>query len=279
MGFWIISLLPGSQVYKGIWQGNTPVAVKFVTGHSPKEQQRFRNEVAILKSLRHVNIVQFLGASMAGDQIMLVTEYMPRGDLWRALSQDSTHHFSWRNMCAHPCTHSFLGSLCHCAGWLANEHCVCETHSKHLVGWLSLYLRHTSVLSGVLLPPNMPACMWGTLIVSGRASVCERPQLKALSSDLEALAELVDGVCGCRGWQVALHIARGLHHMHSRKVMHLDLKSANILLARDGTAKVADVGLAKILTRDNTHVSMEGTFDWAAPEVHTPFLDMAFTIW
>jgi serine/threonine protein kinase len=55
--------------------------------------------------------------------------------------------------------------------------------------------------------------------------------------------------------------------MHSRKVMHLDLKSANILLARDGTAKIADVGLAKILTRDNTHVSMEGTFDWAAPEV------------
>jgi serine/threonine protein kinase len=86
------------QVYKGIWQGNTPVAVKFVTGHSPKEQQRFRNEVAILKSLRHVNIVQFLGASLAGDQIMLVTEYMPRGDLWRALSQDSEHRFAWRNM-------------------------------------------------------------------------------------------------------------------------------------------------------------------------------------
>ena len=86
------------QVYKGVWQGNTPVAVKFVTGHSPKEQQRFRNEVAILKSLRHVNIVQFLGASLTGDQIMLVTEYMPRGDLWRALSQDSTHHFSWNNV-------------------------------------------------------------------------------------------------------------------------------------------------------------------------------------
>ena len=42
-----------------------------------------------------------------------------------------------------------------------------------------------------------------------------------------------------RGWQVALHIARGLHYMHSRKVRHLDLKSANILLARDGTAKIA----------------------------------------
>ncbi len=70
----------------------------------------------------------------------------------------------------------------------------------------------------------------------------------------------------CRGRQIALDVVRGLHHMHSRKVMHLDLKSANILLARDGTAKIADVGLAKILTRDNTCVSTEGTFDWAAPE-------------
>jgi len=69
-----------------------------------------------------------------------------------------------------------------------------------------------------------------------------------------------------RGRQIALDVVRGLHHMHSRKVMHLDLKSANILLARDGTAKIADVGLAKILTRDNTCVSTEGTFDWAAPE-------------
>lgn len=34
-----------------------------------------------------------------------------------------------------------------------------------------------------------------------------------------------------------------------------------------GTAKVADVGLAKILTREHTMVSSETTFDWAAPEV------------
>ena len=56
------------------------------------------------QSLRHVNIVQFLGAALAGDQIMLVTEYMPRGDLWRALSQDSASHFAWRSTCgsAHP---------------------------------------------------------------------------------------------------------------------------------------------------------------------------------
>ena len=40
---------------------------------------------------------------------------------------------------------------------------------------------------------------------------------------------------------VALDVVRGLLHMHSRRIIHLDLKSANILLARDGTAKIADV--------------------------------------
>lgn len=46
-----------------------------------------------------------------------------------------------------------------------------------------------------------------------------------------------------------------------------DLKSANILLSRDGSAKIADVGLAKIMSRELTQVSARGSFDWVAPEV------------
>lgn len=47
-----------------------------------------------------------------------------------------------------------------------------------------------------------------------------------------------------------------------------DLKSANILLARDFTAKLADVGLARILHDDVLSTRREvGTFAWAAPEV------------
>ncbi len=54
--------------------------------------------------------------------------------------------------------------------------------------------------------------------------------------------------CSFRGAGIALDIAKGLHFLHSHHVMHLDLKSPNILLAQDGTAKIADVGLSRMFT-------------------------------
>ena len=47
--------------------------------------------------------------------------------------------------------------------------------------------------------------------------------------------------------RIALDIARGLHFLHSRRVVHLDLKSPNILLARDFTAKGSFWGVFSIL--------------------------------
>ena len=70
------------------------------------------------------------------------------------------------------------------------------------------------------------------------------------------------------GRRIALDVARGLHFLHSRKIVHFDLKSANILLARDNTAKIADVGLAKIMHRQFlSSLYNVGTFAWSAPEV------------
>ncbi len=53
-----------------------------------------------------------------------------------------------------------------------------------------------------------------------------------------------------------------------RRVVHLDLKSCNVLIAGDGTAKISDVGLA-LLIRDRylSSTAPAGTFSWVAPEV------------
>ena len=52
------------------------------------------------------------------------------------------------------------------------------------------------------------------------------------------------------------------------RVVHLDLKSCNVLIAGDGTAKISDVGLA-LLIRDRylSSTAPAGTFAWVAPEI------------
>ncbi|CAL8468908.1 g8449 [Coccomyxa elongata] len=72
------------------------------------------------------------------------------------------------------------------------------------------------------------------------------------------------------GMEIALDVARGLSYLHSNRIAHLDIKSGNVLLTREGKAKIADVGLAQMV--QNTHISNlngMGTFAYAAPELLT----------
>jgi len=73
-------------------------------------------------------------------------------------------------------------------------------------------------------------------------------------------------------WKEALHfasqISRALSHAHSKGIIHMDIKPQNIMLPKDGTAKVADFGIAMVEDAPESSDSDEavGSIHYISPE-------------
>lgn len=73
-------------VHHADWHGSD-VAVKILIDQEIHEERlkEFLREVAIMKRLRHPNIVLFMGAVTKHPNLSIVTEYLPRGSLYRII--------------------------------------------------------------------------------------------------------------------------------------------------------------------------------------------------
>jgi len=86
------------EVFKGIWRG-TVIAVKKAKLERDEEKYEetlkdLLKEIYIMKSLRHPNVLQFLGYCNVESEIMLITEYMPKGSLYKIL-HDKNIKLEW----------------------------------------------------------------------------------------------------------------------------------------------------------------------------------------
>ncbi|KAL1084417.1 hypothetical protein V6Z11_D09G263700 [Gossypium hirsutum] len=83
-------------VYHGLWYGSD-VAVKVFSKQEYSDDviDSFRQEVSLMKRLRHPNVLLFMGAVTSPQRLCIVTEFLPRGSLFRLLQRNTTK-LDWR---------------------------------------------------------------------------------------------------------------------------------------------------------------------------------------
>lgn len=159
-----------SEVYRGKWLGTT-VAIKriLITGNQDDESDPlndFIKETSLMATLRHPNVIQYLGTSVKIPHLYLITEFCEKGNVQSALRDKS------------------------------------------------IKLTVTKTV------------------------------------------------------EMALDAAKGMLYLHSSKppILHRDFKSANLLIDKNWTVKVADFGLSRVLDTKK-EMTVCGTPETCAPEV------------
>ena len=91
--------------------------------------------------------------------------------------------------------------------------------------------------------------------------------------------ELIDGITlkqymekkGTLNWKETLHfsmqIAKALEHAHGRSLVHRDIKPHNIMVLKNGSVKVTDFGIARVMSKSNSLTKEAlGSVHYISPE-------------
>ncbi|RWR82765.1 Protein kinase domain-containing protein [Cinnamomum micranthum f. kanehirae] len=78
------------EVYRADWHGTEVAVKKFLDqDFSGDALEQFRSEIKIMLRLRHPNVVLFMGAVTHPPNLSILTEFLPRGSLYRLLHRPS----------------------------------------------------------------------------------------------------------------------------------------------------------------------------------------------
>lgn len=68
-------------------------------------------------------------------------------------------------------------------------------------------------------------------------------------------------------WNIFIEMLNGIHSLHQSKIVHRDIKCANIFLTKEGKIKLGDLNVSKVCQKGGLMFTQTGTPYYACPEV------------
>lgn len=250
-GFWkipieelkVLKRLGGTQAAVSLCNlyGADVVLKKWDMGTLDPIPDEFEAELAALRSLRHPNLIQFLGAQCSRGMAFLVTEYLPRGALSDVLR----------------------------SGELRRRQKVATRSSSSQSAYIapSLPSSSSSSQSSAYFFSNYGDVQSLAASTSGESSFSSSSPPNALSS-LQRVRNPNASMTATRiKLGIAADVASAMAFMHYNRKLHRDLKSLNVLIDEGYRAKVGDLGSSKEWAAMLQMTTGVGSLDWIAPEV------------
>ncbi|KAI3980594.1 hypothetical protein MKX01_025159 [Papaver californicum] len=109
---------------------------------------------------------------------------------------------------------------------------------------------------------------------------CTRPPSLCIVTEFMSGGSIYDFLHKQKGFfklptviRVAIDVSKGMNYLHQNKIIHRDLKAANLLMDENKVVKVADFGVARVQAQSGVMTAETGTYRWMAPEVieHKPY--------
>ncbi|KAF8377314.1 hypothetical protein HHK36_030689 [Tetracentron sinense] len=229
------------KVYKGVLTDNTKIAVKRLTDYeSPGGEAAFLREVEMISVAVHKNLLRLIGFCTTPSERLLVYPFMQNLSVAYRLRGQAT------------LTLSLIFQHLN-GGILVQTSFLAELELEEAKDRLVMHKSDSDVIAE-LIPDISPH-----VTINKETGV---------SREIKPGEAVLDWPTRKR---VALGTARGLEYLHEHcnpKIIHRDVKAANVLLDKDFEAVVGDFGLAKLVDVRKTNVTTQvrGTMGHIAPE-------------
>ena len=79
-------------IYEAKWRGTKIAVKKLPSAMNDKLMKEFYQEAALMRALRHPNILQYLGVAQSGSDVCICMEFMSNGSLYRLLHRPDSSY-------------------------------------------------------------------------------------------------------------------------------------------------------------------------------------------